>query len=338
MGPRLRVGAFYGDVAAVPEGVAWVTSAGAAVVCEINGVERWRSTCPEPVMELRCAASPAGEVRAIVKGNRTGTAYEVRDGVVVQHGLTFGVQAVAIAWVGDRFVAYIFRSASLFSLVDLRSGTDLGRTYPAGTTSQGFLDVVDAVPIFADLARTRIVQGLTLAFPQTRGLVTIGQLDDDTHPAQIAGVVLVGTPLSAEGQAFTAIEGFGFEPHLAVLSDGRVAVCARTPLGAALVILPPYPTLVTREVPIVIIVPPEKPKKPKEPIVGMPVTPHQWITVEYPQLQAAYRENPNNAQILIDVPTAPNGEWGAFQGMRRFGELMPFDQMLADVAGPKEAP
>lgn len=94
--------------------------------------------------------------------------------------------------------------------------------------------------------------------------------------------------------------------------------------------------------------PPDPQPQPPDPIPPTPIpptpqpepppmpapSPHQWIDLEFPQLQAAYRANPANAQIMHDVPTAPNGEWGAFQGMRRFGpEQWSFERMLADVSG-----
>lgn len=90
----------------------------------------------------------------------------------------------------------------------------------------------------------------------------------------------------------------------------------------------------------------DQPTQPQEPHVpdNRP-TPEQWINHEFPQLIAAYRANPTNAQIMQEVPGAPFAEWGAFQGMRRFGPEArsatnptgwTFETMLADVA--KEAP
>jgi hypothetical protein len=63
----------------------------------------------------------------------------------------------------------------------------------------------------------------------------------------------------------TVIEATSWEPHIAALADGRFAICARTPQGAALALCPPWPAFVRTTKPPV-TVPPIPPVEP-EPLV-----------------------------------------------------------------------
>jgi hypothetical protein len=93
--------------------------------------------------------------------------------------------------------------------------------------------------------------------------------------------------------------------------------------------------------PEIVVIDPH-PTKPQEPHVPRQVPDSTTISNDdaralFRRLEAAYRANPSNAQTMIDVPTAPNGEWGFFQAQRFFGrERWDAADMLADVA--KEVP
>jgi hypothetical protein len=203
------------------------------VTCDVNGVFLWRVHGPEVLMEVRCSALPDGTVVAVCKGNETGTAYVTVDGRALRSAApVFGVQSVAVegAWL------YLMRSATVLEVLSVSGEiVDMRAVMP---TSQGIRDVVDGEVRMADDWYVRQVGTLRLHQVVARPGIMIGQAD----PSQIAG--------EWQGGYFTAIEGVAFEPHLAALDNGRFAICARTPAGAALAIVPPYPALVTGSAPL----------------------------------------------------------------------------------------
>lgn len=227
---RVVAGADWCDVVTHLQGWAFVYQQGREIVCELDGVELWRTPMPERVLYLRAAVMIDGGVAAIGQGNDSGLARLIDAAGVRALGPSHGQNCTAI----DAHHAYIQRSPTRYSRVDLVAGHDDERDIPIGATSQGFLDVDSGGDVlWTDRHRTATVEGHTLSLPMRRNGVTVGQAD----PPQIRAV--------GPGVASTVIDGLAFEPHVAALSDGRYAVCARTPRGATLVICPPWPGLVT---------------------------------------------------------------------------------------------
>lgn len=240
---------FFCDVCVLPNGsFAHVYESGLSVVCESALLPLWRTAVPEPLMFCRCAvAAHDGFLYSIHQGHDTGRALLVSGSGVKDLGLTFGVQPVAI----DATYAYVVRSNQSYDRIRLDNGEVEHLPHGVPGSSQGISDVApDGTIWWADLWRTLRFGGLTLAYPNTRGAVVVGQAD----PPQIAGLHL-------SQQRFTAIEGEAYEPHLAVSGD-RYAICARTPKGAAFVVVPPFQALVAGA-PVPVPVPQPKPEAPK---------------------------------------------------------------------------
>jgi hypothetical protein len=131
---------------------------------------------------------------------------------------------------GERL--YLMRSSTVLEVMSISGEIVDMRSVLA--TSQGIRDVVDGDVRMADDWFVRQFGSLRLYQPVARAGITVGQAE---RPDQIAGVW--------QGGPFTAWQGLAFEPHLADLRNGRFAICARTPQGAALTVVPPYPLLVT---------------------------------------------------------------------------------------------
>lgn len=241
------------DVVAHPDGYAFVRQDGKTIICEVSGVEAWRVELDEPLLYLRAACSPVGAVAAIGQGNHTGTALFIGRHGWLPMGPTFGQNCTIIVWDDDQFVAYIQRTGSTYTRWPLNEPEPPAQQIPIGPTSQGWLDVRDGEMIWTDPNRTLIVEGYTLHLPMTRGGVTVGQ--GAVSPDQITAVL-------PNGQASTVIEAASWEPHIAALIDGRYAICARTPLGAALALCPPWPAYVHRSQPPAPIPPPAPPQTP----------------------------------------------------------------------------
>lgn len=236
------------DVVAHPSGYAFVYQSGQSIVCAVNGATVWQVYLSEPVLYLRAACAPDGTVRAIGQGNQTGFAWVIGADGATSLGFTFGQNCTVLTW-EDGFVAYIQRTGATFTRWPLNAPEPAAQPISIGPTSQGWLDVHDGVMVWTDTNRTKIVEGYTLHLPVWRDGVTAGQ--GSVLPDQITAVL-------PNGQASTVIEATSWEPHIAALADGRNAICARTPQGAALAICPPWPAFVRA-------LPPELPPVPVPP-------------------------------------------------------------------------
>lgn len=228
-----RPGRGWCDVCPTPNGFAFVYSVDGAVVCEVNEQEIWRVAVPtDHLRYLRAAASPSGFVMAIGVG-ADDIAYVV-DGVVgaERWGPAFGQNSVGIYFdAAGKVQPVIQRSSESYSI---------GREHPwvafpprIRGTSQGFRDVrSDGEILFGDDWHVITVKGVALHKPCERGRIWVGQINGTD---QIDGV---GDDSIDIGR-FVAIPGPAFEPHVAQRGL-QYAICARTPHGAALVIVPPY--------------------------------------------------------------------------------------------------
>ncbi len=187
---------------------------------------RWGVAVPRQALDLRCGLALGSLVAIWKDGDPTGgtVRFSVDGAVPVACGLAFGTNSVCVGPDG----LYIVRSGVRIEVVNLNGHTVRGIDMPA--TSQGIRDITPSGELrLADDWFVRTVGGVNFYQPVQRGGVLVGQTD----PAQIAGIH--GLNL------FTAIQGFGFEPHLAALPGDRWAICARTPDGPKLVTVPPYP-------------------------------------------------------------------------------------------------
>jgi hypothetical protein len=226
-----RAGHGWCDVCPTPDGFAFVYSVDGAVVCEVNEQERWRVAVPtDHLRYLRCALSPYGEVEAVGVG-ADDIAYLVGRMGVERWGPAFGQNSVGLYHDG-LFQPVIQRSSESYSI---------GRDHPwvafppdIRGTSQGFRDVYpDGNIVFGDDAHVVTLEGHSFHKPNTRGDVTVGQIN---------GTDQIDGWHRADRVRFTAIPGPAFEPHVAQRGL-QYAICARTPHGAALVIVPPYQTV-----------------------------------------------------------------------------------------------
>lgn len=216
------------DVVATPFDFAFVYVEGNDVVCSFSTGALWRVTAPEPLMFLRAGVKADGTVVAAGQGNVTGTCWLTVGGApFVSAGPTFGVQPVAFR--GEQLL--VVRTSTLIEVLGL-NGEIVEPPLEQLASSQGIRDVTPEGQIrraddwfFRDFPLGRLIE------PSERQGVTVGQLD----PPQIAGNGPTG--------GFTAILGEAYEPHIAY-RNGRWAICARTPHGPHLVVVPPYPALV----------------------------------------------------------------------------------------------
>jgi hypothetical protein len=197
-----------------------VTAEGARVHCFLEDAEIWNWLAPETL--LFCRQAVQGNLCLSVHQGQSGTGWLVGSGLVRDLGPTFGVQPVGI----DAHEAYVVRSGAAYDRIGMVS-----HPYPSGApgSSQGLSDVQpDGTLWWADLHRTMVVNGVTFTYPNQRwtenvGAVTVGQVDG-------------GIMAAFAGKNTLVIPGAEcYEPHVAVSPTGRVAICARTPLGAAYV-------------------------------------------------------------------------------------------------------
>lgn len=272
-----------------------------------TGALLWSRDVGRGLANLRCATFSDGRVFAIgtehdSAPNKTdgGTAFLVTSVSTQPLGLTFGVQPVAI----DSTYVYIVRSGQSYERLRLDNGQ--AETFPHGVpgSSQGILDVEPGGVIrWADTSRTKVIVGITLTFPNTRGLVdaiTVGQTD----PAQIAGVFqttdISTHPPRRVDLPFTAINGVGFEPHVAQSGD-RYAIVARTPKGAAYIEGPPFPSFIGAAPPPdppPVVVPPATP-----PPIVVPPPPDPPPVIPEPTTMRSdsYWFMPNIASNILDL-------------------------------------
>lgn len=193
-----------------------VVANGATVTCYLEASPIWQQIAPEAL--LFCRGAVQGNLMLTVhQGHDSGAARLVGSGLLQNHGPTFGVQPVGI----DGNNAYIVRSGTEYDRCGLVS-----QPYPSGApgSSQGLSDVQpDGTLWWADLHRSLVIGGTTFTYPNVRGPVTVGQVDGGIAAAVGDKVALVIPGAEC------------FEPHVAVSPNGRVAICARTPKGAAYV-------------------------------------------------------------------------------------------------------
>lgn len=257
------------DVCVLPDGrFAQVTTDGPTVRCFVEGVLLWQRDAPIALGQCRAAYTAQG-VLSIHQGNKEGdpddgVAFLVGEHSVTRLGKTFGVQPVAI----DSQFVYVVRSNQTYDRIALATGEVEHLPHGVPGSSQGFRDV----GVWADNAQVRTRHGLTLHQFSEVNEITIGQAD----PPQIAG------ELETEDVLFTAFLGEAYEPHGA-FSNGRYAIVARTPKGAAFVVVPPFPAFVSgAPAPIPVPVPQPKPEEPKPVSIPNLLVGVQRIRVRYP--------------------------------------------------------
>lgn len=211
----------YCDVAVWIHGqLLQVTADGLMVRCYLDDTLIWTRTAAENL--LFCRGAVQGEQMLTVHQSQSGRALLVNDKHLRDMGPTFGVQPVGI----DAHDAYIVRSGQSYDRIGL-----ISQPYPSGApgSSQGLSDVQpDGTLWWADLHRTTERYGTLFHYPNERFYgpslaVLVGQVD----PPGIAAAV--------NGKVTRVIDGDAYEPHVAVSPNGRVAICARTPKGAAYV-------------------------------------------------------------------------------------------------------
>lgn len=215
----------YADVAIWIDGrLLLVVANGPVLTCYLEASPIWAMTAPEPLLFCRGAVQ-GNQMLTVHQGHDSGVAWLVGNGFTRNLGPTFGVQPVGI----DPNNAYVVRSGTLYDRVGLVSQP---YTPAVVGSSQGLSDVKpDGTLWWADQHRTLTMAGVTLHYPNTRGAVTVGQVD----PPGIAAV-LQWSDIHGPHETLTrVIEGDAYEPHVAVSPNGRVAICARTGNGAAYV-------------------------------------------------------------------------------------------------------
>ena len=236
----------YCDVAALPDGRLaclqcedfegrWLATARIGGFGPLSPI-LWTAPVANELLDLRCGICE-GKLVAVGKDRVTGEYLATIDGApVISFGLSFGDNSCAVGPDG----LYLVRNSRRIDVVSL-AGVLL-RVISTPETSQGIRDVTPEGDLRLGDAwfvrRYELPAGgtLTLTQPVLRGVsqtVIVGQSD----PPQIAGI-------GPTGQVFTAFTGYAYEPHVAALPDGRYTVCARTPNGPRLVLLPPYLPLV----------------------------------------------------------------------------------------------
>lgn len=214
------------DVFALPDGrLGQVAVNGAEVTCYVEEAIEWVTIAPEGLGFCRCVVEdglPLPDGVTSLHQGQSGQAWEVDVADALPHGLTFGVQPIAL----DPFDAYIVRSGYAYDEINLATGESRSMAIPPPVqgTSQGISDAPPGDSLWwADLHRSIVVHGVTLTYPNQRGGLLVGQCDP---PLGIAGSLNGSAPRML-------IPGYGFEPHLAWNGADRYAVCARTPIGAA---------------------------------------------------------------------------------------------------------
>lgn len=194
------------------------TADGALVCCYLEDTLIWQQAAPEPLLYCRCAV--VDQAFYTIHQGQSGTAWVVGEGQVQSYGMTFGVQPVGL----NVCAAFIVRPGFTYDRIGFITRNNPFPPDVPPTTSQGWSDVKpDGTLWWADLHRTMVVNGVTFTYPNVRGPVTVGQVDPPGIAASVGGTVT------------RVIEGDAFEPHVAVSPTGRVAMCARTPKGAAYV-------------------------------------------------------------------------------------------------------
>jgi hypothetical protein len=228
--PPYRPG-FYCDVAVWIDGrLLNMTVDGALVRVYLEDALIWQQAGPEPLIFGRCAVQ-GNQFLTIHKGQQSGHAWLVGNGWYRDLGLSFPPQSVGI----DGNNAYVVRSAPSYDRCGLITQP---LPSPVPESSQGLSDVQPNGTLWwADQHRTLVIGGTLFHYPNVRGPVTVGQVD----PPGIAAAVFVqdlnvhALPGDGSWRITRILDGDAYEPHVAVSPNGRVAICARTPRGAAYV-------------------------------------------------------------------------------------------------------
>jgi len=218
----------YCDVAAWIDGrLIQVTSDGSWVRCFLEDDLIWQQGAAESL--LWCRGAVQGNLMLTVHQGQSGTAHLIGSGLTRSLGPTFGVQPVGI----DAHEAYVIPGPAMYRRFGL---TEQSFAFPPNVppdSSQGISDVQpDGTLWFADVHRSLAINGVVFSYPNVRGPVTVGQVDPPGIAAAINWMDANGNPKTTITRV---IEGDAFEPHVAVSFNGRVAICARTPKGAAYV-------------------------------------------------------------------------------------------------------
>lgn len=240
------------DVVAVPTGYAMVRVAEdlQTVLCEVNGAEAWSVTTSYYPKWLRCAAAPDGTVKALaVLQTAAGVfdAYLFESTGATDLGVDVASQrGVVLTYESGDFVAYICDSKFTYVRYPLSGAPAAPAANPftvTGTTL-GMRDVVASVPQWDQDATTQTyattsIAGVPFYHYMSRGTVTVGQ----SAGAPITGATIIASPDGVS--VSTVIPVAGYDPHVAVLADGRTVIVARTATisgkNTAVFIAPPWP-------------------------------------------------------------------------------------------------
>ena len=218
---------FYVDVSMWIDGrLLAVTSDGPLVRCFLEGAEIWRQTAPEPLLFLRQAVQ-GNLCLSVSQGHSSGQAWLIGEGMAWTLGPTRGQNPVGI----DAHEAFVIDP--VFGRYNRMGLVPQSMPFPSDVppdSSQGLSDVQpDGTLWFLDVHRTMQVNGVTFTYPNQRWTEDAG--------AVIVGQVEGGIMAAFAGKNTLVIPGSEcYEPHVAVSPTGRVAICARTPQGAAYVV------------------------------------------------------------------------------------------------------
>ena len=197
----------------------------------------------EPPWHLRAAALTDGAICAIGNGHRSG----LLQVVIVQASGTISASQVAglVSWGqcieghGDHWRGAVQLSPAHWQRLTIwpDGRVECGPVEPVpvwpggdGTTSQGFLQMIDGEPVWSDPNRVTVIEGRTLILPVRAGEAVVGQTEDGAWWVKPGGF------------AGRAIPGDAMWPRIAQDGD-RYACCAWTypDTNTRTVIGPPYP-------------------------------------------------------------------------------------------------
>ena len=208
-----------------------------------DGTRRWRCETAEPLWYLHAAALNDGLVCAIGNGQRTGTLqWVIADATgAVRTGQVAGL----ISWgqclegAGDHWRGAVQLNPSTWQRLTIwpTGLVERGPVQPVptwlggdGSTSQGFLQMIDGEPVWSDPHRWLTIDGHLLTLPVRAGDAACGQVEGGAGWAKPGGFYA------------RVIDGETPGPRMAQAGE-RYAVCAWTyPSTNTLAILaPPYP-------------------------------------------------------------------------------------------------
>lgn len=258
----------YTDVCATSSGYAFARIDGGTLIVSSGApgqmpVEVWRRTVSEPIVDLRVACrTDTNEIRVIAKGIRTNTARYFTSTSETSKGTAFGECPVLLQFSGGDWIGYIARTAKLYTRWPF-AGADPGtiaNPFTAAGSNLGMIQVIGSTVTWRELVpqtaatvgqlRRTTIGGVLFYVPMVLGGVTVGQSEPD-NPAITPQIIAAhnGTPSSI-------LPTQGYNPHLAVLTDGSFVFACRTLAtdlsgaqparssgvgSAALVFAPPWP-------------------------------------------------------------------------------------------------